>query len=95
MANVEHSGERAGTRAERHEARMQKRAAKAEKLASKGRPAHLCSLSTVEVKKGPKGYQVIVSGTDGRRSFTIGQEEVAPTLRDLEAAIHVIRCQHE
>jgi hypothetical protein len=86
-------GKKVGNRAERQEARLQKQAARAEKVASTGRPAHLVSLKTVEVKEGDGGFQIFVSGSEGRRSFAIKRNEVGQVLRDLETAIQVIRAQ--
>jgi hypothetical protein len=78
-------------KAEKEEARLRRQAARAEKTA--GRPAKLCTLSTVEVRKDDKGFQVYINVTEGRRHFSVAPQEAGPVLRDLETAIQVIRGQ--
>jgi hypothetical protein len=85
------NNEKSASKAEKQEARMKRQAARAEKTA--GRPARLCSLSTVEVRKDENGFQIFINGSDGRRHFSLTPQEVGPVLRDLETAIHVIRGQ--
>jgi hypothetical protein len=80
----------------RQEAREQRQAARSQKLAESGRPQRpdkLCSLSTVEVRKGEEGYQISISCSERQYKVTIPQKEVGPVLRDLEIAFHVIRGQ--
>ena len=87
VAKSENKSERAATKAERQESRLKRQAARNEKAATSDRPARLCSLATVEVRKGADGYQVFVSSSDGRRHFTIAPGEVGTVLKDLETAI--------
>lgn len=82
---------KSASRAERQETRMQRLGARSER--SGGRPSLLCSLSTVEVKRGEQGFQIIITGSEQNRKFTIGPDDVGPVLRDLETAIQVIRGQ--
>ena len=86
--------EKAAARAQKREGRVQRGAARKQKAAEKGRPTRLCSLATVEVKKGKDGFHVAVGGSGaGRKSFTIAPNDVSQVLRDLETAIEVIRGQ--
>jgi hypothetical protein len=100
MANrveKEESGAKSAARAQKQEARAQRQAARSQKAAEggrTGRPEKLCSFSTVEVRKGEEGYQVIINSAERRYKFTIAPDEVGPILKDLETAIHVIRGQH-
>ena len=85
--------ERAAQRAKMVETRAKREEARKEKAAASGRPARLCSLATVEVRKGNDGFVVTVNGSAGRKSFTITPNEASQVLRDLETAIHVVRGQ--
>ena len=71
--------------------RQAERAEKRGEKATSGRPAKLCSLSTVEVRKDEEGFQIYVNQTEGRRHFVVTPDQVGPVLRDLETAIQVIR----
>ena len=73
--------------------RQAKRGEAAKARAESGKPTRLCSLSTVEVKKGSDGFHVSVSGTQGSKTFTIAPDRTTQILRDLETAITVIRGQ--
>jgi len=85
--------ERAAQRAKMVETRAKREEARKEKAAASGRPARLCSLETVEVRKGNDGFVVTVNASTGRKSFTITPNEASQVLRDLETAIHVVRGQ--
>ena len=76
-------------RAARREARMKKRAARAKKDGS-GRATRLCVLGTIEVKKDSEGYQIIAGG-EKRHAINVATNDVGAVLKDLEAAINVIR----
>jgi hypothetical protein len=89
---VENTNDKSASKAERHEARLKRQAARAEKSGG-DRPVRLCTLGTVEVKKEADGYHVAISSSGGRRAFRITPDEVGPLLKDLETAIHVIRGQ--
>jgi hypothetical protein len=94
MANTTETDEKSAGKAEKRDARQKRQAERAEKQA--GRPARLCTLSTVEVKKDDEGYQITIHGhsSEGRRRhFVLTPQEVGPVLRDLETAIQVIRGQ--
>ena len=80
-------------KSERLEARRKRIAERAEKMSASDRPTKLCTLSTVEVRQDHEGYQIIISGTGGRRSVIIAANDVLQVLKDLEIAIHVIRGQ--
>jgi hypothetical protein len=94
-SNVGNNGEKDASKAERHEARLKRQAARAAKSGGGDgeRPARICTLSTVEVKKDHEGYHVAVSSGGGRRAFVIAPQEIGPVLKDLETAIQVIRGQ--
>lgn len=77
------------SRAARREARTAKRAGKTNQDDS-GRPTRLCTLGRIEVKKDNKGYQIIANGKK-RHAISAATNEVGAVLRDLEAAIYVIR----
>ena len=89
--------EKAATKAERQQARLERQAKRADKqtktTTNTGPDKHmrLCFLETIEVKKTPEGFQVYLSSSEGRRSFTIPRTDAAAMLRDLEAAIPVMR----
>jgi hypothetical protein len=85
--------ERAAARAQKKEGRAGSRAARKSKSGESARPERLCSLATVEVRKSSDGFQVAVSGSGGRKVFTIAPNEASPVLRDLETAIQVMRGQ--
>ena len=86
------TGARATERAERRDARIKKQASRTKKDGSE-RAVRICALGTIEVKKDSKGYQIIASGTDKRRSISVNTNEVGAMLKDLEAAIYVIRAE--
>ena len=44
---------------------------------SGGRATLLCSLSTVQVKKGEQGFQIIISGAERNWKAMIGSEKAA------------------
>jgi hypothetical protein len=81
------------TRRERKAEKLAKREAAQKEKAESGKPIHLCSLATVEVRKGNDGFHVSVSGSQGSRRFTIAPDQTTQILRDLETAILVIRSQ--
>ena len=88
--------EKAASKAERQQARLErqaKRADKQSKTTNSGpdKNVRLCFLETIEVKKTPEGFQVFLSSSEGRRSFAIPRADAAAILRDLEAAIPVMR----
>lgn len=85
--------EKAAARAQKRESRQKRSEAKKQKAAESGRPSHLCSLATVDVKRGNDGFSVTVNGSAGRKSFTIAPNESGQVLRDLETAIQVMRAQ--
>lgn len=91
MVNGAETVDKSASKAERHEARLKRQAARSEKPG--GRPARLCVLSTVEVKKSEQGFQIVINGSERRRHFTLTPDETGPVLRDLEIAIQVIRAQ--
>jgi hypothetical protein len=73
--------------------REAKREAARKKWVDGGRALPLCSLATVEVKKGNDGFRVSVSGSQGGKTFVIAPEQATQVLRDLETAIVVMRNQ--
>jgi hypothetical protein len=81
------------TRRERKAEKLAKREALQKEKAESGKPIRLCSLATVEVKKGNDGFHVSVSGSQGSKTFTIAPDQATQVLRDLETAILVIRGQ--
>jgi len=81
---------RAARREKRKERKAEKAAKRGESQKEGGRPARLCSLATVEVKRGNDGFHVSVSGGKG---FVIAPDKTNQVLRDLETAIVVIRGQ--
>ncbi|HLY04659.1 MAG TPA: hypothetical protein VKR31_02825 [Rhizomicrobium sp.] len=84
---------RAAGREKRKERKAEKQAKRQEAHKSKeerGKPSRLCSLGTVEVKKGSDGFHVSVGGGKG---FVIAPDKTSQVLRDLETAIVVIRGQ--
>jgi len=85
--------ERAAARAQKAESRAKRDAERKEKAAGKGRPARLCSLATVDVKKAAEGFTISVSTSSGRKSLLIPPNETSQVLRDLSTAIEVIRGQ--
>lgn len=80
-------------RLERMAERQAKRGAAQKEKAGSGRPARLCSLATVEVKKGNDGFHVSVSGSEVSKTFVIAPDRTNQVLRDLETAIVVMRGQ--
>ena len=93
----EKPGEKPAGKTERREARFHQRAAKKAGKAAEGgkadRPLHLCSLATVYVRKSIDGYQIGITSSDARRTFSLVPDEVDQVLKDLETAILVIRSQ--
>jgi hypothetical protein len=87
------SPERAAARAQKREGRAERKASRKGKSAEGGKATRLCSLATVEVKKGSEGFHVSVNGSGGRKGFTIAPDDAGQVLRDLETAIQVIRGQ--
>ena len=91
--------EKAASRKKRREGRAEKlakrTAARQQKQAESGKTKaqRLCSLATVEVKKGSDGFHVSVSGSQGSRTFHIEPNKAGQVLRDLETAIVVMRSQ--
>lgn len=85
--NEDESGE------DRAAARAKRQAARSARASGSERPLVLCTLRTLEVKKGEDGIQLILHISDGRRVVRFTAAEVAGVLRDLETAIHVIRGQ--
>jgi len=84
---------KAAARAQKKESRAQRKSARKNKSAESARPTRLCSLATVEVRKGSDGFHVAVNGSGGRKSFTIAPNDASKVLRDLETAIQVMRGQ--
>ena len=80
-------------RRERNAGKQAKREAARQQKMGSGKPARLCSLATVEVRKGDDGFHVSVSGSQGSKTFTIAPDQTNQVLRDLETAIVVIRGQ--
>ena len=80
-------------RKERKAEKAAKRDAAHKEKSESGKPSRLCSLATVEVKKGSDGFHVSVSGSQGSKTFTIAPDRTSQVLRDLETAIVVIRGQ--
>ncbi|HEX9158595.1 MAG TPA: hypothetical protein VF835_00080 [Rhizomicrobium sp.] len=91
--------EKAASRQKRREGRAEKvakrEAARQQKIAEggKAKPQRLCSLATVEVKKGSDGFHVSVSGSQGSKTFHVEPAKANQVLRDLETAIVVMRSQ--
>jgi len=75
--------------AERRAKREVKRGSARHTKAENGKPHHLCSLATVEVKKGNDGFHVSVSGQTGR--LLLRTDQIVQVLHDLETAIVVMR----
>ena len=73
--------------------KVAKRQAAQKEKAESGKRIRLCSLPTVEVKKGNDGFHVSVSGPQGIVTFTLAPDQTTQVLRDLETAILVIRGQ--
>lgn len=80
-------------RQERKAEREAKRAAVRQEKAESGKASPLCSLATVNVKKGNDGFHVSVTGSEGSKTFIIAPDQTTQVLRDLETAINVIRGQ--
>lgn len=78
---------------QRNTAREAKREAARKKWVDSGKALPLCSLATVEVKKGNDGFHVSFSGSQGNRAFIIPPDQTTQVLRDLETAILVMRNQ--
>jgi hypothetical protein len=55
-----------------------------------GKALQVCSLATVEVKRGNDGFRVSVKGS---KTFAIAPDQATQILRDLETAIAVMRNQ--
>ena len=68
-----------------------RREAARKKWVDSGKALQLCSLATVEVKKGNEGFRLSVNGSQGTKTFTIAHDETTQVLRDLETAILVMR----
>jgi helix-turn-helix protein len=83
---------RAAQRAVRRDARIKKKGPRTKEDGSE-RPTRLCSLGTIEVRKDSQGYQIIVRGGENRRSINVAASEVSAMMKDLEAAIYVIRAE--
>src|SRR5436305_2059765 len=81
-------------RQERKAEREARRAAVRQEKIDSGKASTLCSLETVNVKKGNDGFHVSVTGLQGSKTFIIAPAQTTQVLRDLETAIHVIRGQH-
>jgi hypothetical protein len=97
-ATSEKADDKSAGKTERREARLQRQAEKAEKRADKvaaksDRPLHICSLSTVDVRKSSEGYQVAITSSGVRRTISLAPHDVGQVLKDLETAILVIRSQ--
>ena len=84
---------RAAGKEKRRERKAEKQAKREAAHQETGRPTRLCSLSTVEVRKGNEGFVVAVKGPQGNRTFQIAPDQTSQILRDLETAIVVIRGQ--
>jgi len=84
---------RAAGKEKRRERKAQKQAKRDASQKESGKPSRLCSLSTVEVRRGSEGFVVAIWGPSGSRTFTIAPDQTNQVLRDLETAIVVIRGQ--
>jgi hypothetical protein len=89
----ENESAHARTKRHRHVVRTERLAARREKAAAGERAVRLCSLETVEVKKGREDLQIVVDNSDGRWFVFVTTRDAGPVLRDLETAIKVIRGQ--
>jgi len=88
--------EKAASKAERQQARLERQARRADKQSKTGshegeKSVRLCLLETIEVKKTAEGFQIFLSSSEGRRSFAIPKADAAAMLRDIEAAIPLMR----
>ena len=83
-------------KAQRLEAREQKKEARAQKSAESGRPERgdrLCTFSTVDVRKSEGGFQIFVTSGERRHKLILARQDIGQILKDLESAMHVIRGQ--
>ena len=81
------------TRAEREKARRKRFTARMESPGQADRRARICRLNAVEVKKDHKGYYVAIRSGGKRRAFSVASDEIGAVLKDLEAAIQIVRTQ--